>query len=57
MEEQLAVLAPNRQKTLRRILMMIVLGYSAFANRADIKRGWQDGWAGKYNPPVASPQK
>jgi hypothetical protein len=57
MEEQLAVLAPNRQKTLRRILMVIVLGYSAFANRADIKRGWQDGWAGKYNPPVASPQK
>jgi hypothetical protein len=56
-EKQLAVLAPDRKKLLWRILLLVAISYNAFANRDAIKRGWQDGWAGTYNPPVALRQK
>jgi len=56
-EEQPTVLASNRKKLLRRILLLTLVSYSAFTHHADIKSGWQDGWAGTYNPPAVLPQK
>jgi hypothetical protein len=55
MGERFTILALRRKKLLWRLALLTLVSYSAFTNRATIKRGWQDGMSYSYQSPGAAP--